>query len=225
VPSAAINTDRDATAQAVRILRDMIMSRRLGPGYQLRQDDLAEEMGLSRSPLREAFRTLEADGLLTHVPNHGYFVVRLRSAELQQIYLMRRLLEKQLLKSLRSPSGAELASLRRENDRMGKFVQDGNVTGLLQANRQFHFGIFALSSLDLVIRQVERLWHMSESYRAAYLWLPAAQQRIIVEHKALVDALEAGDVEGLIRVADGHRSAAEASVLALLRGEEGDHSH
>jgi DNA-binding GntR family transcriptional regulator len=222
VLSPVIDAEVDATARAVRILRDMVISRRLGPGQQLRQDGLAEEMGLSRSPLREALRTLETEGLLVHQPNQGYFVVRLRAADLQQIYLMRRLLEAELLGAARRPSPSELDLLRDENRRIETLVADGNLTQVLRANRRFHFGIFALSPLELVTRQVERLWHLSESYRTAYLWQPAAQARIIAEHSSMLTALAHGDTATLIRVADRHRSAAEASVIALLRDEEGD---
>lgn len=218
--SAVTDADLDATTRAVRTLRAMVMSRQIGPGQQLRQDDLAEEIGLSRSPLREALRTLETEGLLVHVPNQGYFVVRLRSGELQQIYLMRRLLEAEILKTLRRPSSHDLAALRAENERIKAFVSEGSSMRVLQANRRFHFTLFALSPLDLVIRQVERLWQLSESYRAAYLWMPDAQERIIEEHLAMISALERGEVEALIGVADAHRAAAEASVISLLRDEE-----
>jgi DNA-binding GntR family transcriptional regulator len=220
--SADTYTERDATARAVRALREMVMSRRIGPGQQLRQDELAEEMGLSRSPLREALRMLETEGLLVHMPNQGYFVARLRSAELKQIYLMRRLLETELLRTLRRPSTGDLSALRAENERMRKSVASGRLTEVLQDNRSLHFGIFILSPLELVTRQVERLWNLSESYRAAYLWLPAARERIIAEHSLMIDALEAGDVEELVALADSHRSAAEASVIGLLLGEEGE---
>jgi DNA-binding GntR family transcriptional regulator len=204
------------------MLRDMVMTRRIVPGQQLRQDGLAGEMGFSRSPLREAMRTLEAEGLLVHQPNQGYFVVRLRSTALQQIYLMRRLLETELFKTARKPSAEDLSTLRAENQQIQANVAEGNMTQVLLANRRFHFGIFALSPLDLVMRQVERQWHLSESYRAAYLWLPTAQERIIEEHVAMIAALESGDIKSLIAVADRHRSAAEAGVIRLLRGEEGE---
>jgi DNA-binding GntR family transcriptional regulator len=220
VPSTITVLEQDATARAVRILRDMVMSRRIGPGQQLRQDGLAEKMGLSRSPLREALRTLETEGLLVHVPNQGYFVARLRSSDLRQIYLMRRLLETELLKSVRAPSTEELSKVRDENERIHQSVRDGNLAQVLRANRKFHFCIFALSPLDLVMRQVERLWHQSESYRAVYLWVPAAQEQIIAEHLAMIAALESHDVKGLIAVADRHRSTAEAAVIGILRGEE-----
>lgn len=221
--SAVSDLEQDATGRAVRFLRDMVMSRRIGPGQQLRQDGLAEAMGLSRSPLREALRTLETEGLLVHVPNQGYFVARLRASDLRQIYLMRRLLETEVFRTLRAPSSEELLKLSDENERIHQSARDGNLAQVLRANRTFHFGIFALSPLDLVMRQIERLWHLSESYRAAYLWLPTAQEQIVADHIAMIAALESYDVEELIAVADRHRSTAEVAVVGLLRGEEASH--
>jgi DNA-binding GntR family transcriptional regulator len=99
-------------------------------------------------------------------------------------------------------------------------VARSDVAAVLEANRRLHFAIFALSPLELVVRQVAQLWHRSESYRAAYLWLPEAQERITAEHAAMLRALEADDLAGLLATADRHRSTAEASVMRLLASEE-----
>ncbi len=220
-PVAAAAVEGDATTRAVRTLRDMVMNRRLAPGQQLRQDSLAEELGLSRSPLREALRMLETEGLLEHLPNQGYFVTRLRSADMQQIYLMRRLLETELYRSLRRPHQQDLSRIRAIHREIGERIDGGDVTGVLEGNRRFHFEIFQLSPLAVITRHVERLWRQSESYRAVYLFLPETQRRIETEHGMMLRCIETDDIPQLIRVADAHRAAAEKSVVALLRGEQG----
>jgi len=222
VPSVAIDTELDATARAVSTLRDMLVNRRLAPGQQLRQDSLAEQLGLSRSPLREALRILESEGFLWHQPNHGYFVTRLRSAEMHQIYLMRRLLETELLTSVRRPTPDEVRTLWQENELMRSSSAAGDLNSVLRGNLRFHFGIFSLSPLDMVARQVQRLWHLSEPYRSTYLWLPETQQRILTDHAAMISALAEGELDELVAIADRHRSAAQRSVVAFLRSEEGD---
>ena len=219
MPATPLAVEADATQRAVRILRDMIMSRRLAPGEQLRQDHLADAMGLSRSPLREALRMLETEGLLSHVPNQGYFVVRLSSSDLRQVYLMRRLLETELYRTLRRPAAGEMQAIRRTHREIREGVGREDVTAVLEANRRFHFSIFELSPLGLVMRQVAHLWHVSESYRAAYLWLPEAQRRIVAEHASMLQCLETGDRRGLMQIADRHRAAAESTVVRLLGGE------
>ena len=214
--TAEVLVETDATTRAVRMLRDMIMSRRLAPGQQLRQDHLAEAIGLSRSPVREALRTLETEGLLSHIPNQGYFVVRLSSSEMRQIYLMRRLLETELYRTLRKPAAVELRAIRSIHGEIRDAVTRDDVTTVLGANRRLHFSLFALSPLELVTRQVAQLWHRSESYRAAYLWLPEAQRRIIAEHASMLRCLETHDIRNLIAIADRHREAAETRVIKLL---------
>ncbi len=164
---------------------------------------------------------LETEGLLEHLPNQGYFVTRLRSADMQQIYLMRRLLETELYRSLRRPQREDLARIRALHRQIGERIERGDLSGVLEGNRRFHFEIFRLSPLDVITTQVERLWRQSESYRAVYLFLPETQRRIDTEHALMLRHIETNDISGLIRVADAHRAAAETSVVALLRGEEG----
>ena len=219
--AAVAAAETDATTRAVRTLRDMVMNRRLAPGEQLRQDSLADELGLSRSPLREALRMLETEGLLEHLPNQGYFVTRLRSDDMKQIYLMRRLLETELYRTLRTPEREDVSRMRAAHREIGEHIRRNDLSGVLEGNRRFHFLVFGLSPLVVITRQVERLWRQSESYRAVYLCLPEAQKRIEAEHAMMLRSIEANDMRGLIRVADRHRAAAESSVVALLRGQEG----
>jgi DNA-binding GntR family transcriptional regulator len=87
---------------------------------------------------------------------------------------------------------------------------------MLSANRGFHDALFALSPLDLVVAQVRRLWNLSHPYQATYLWLPDTRDRVVEEHEAMIDALRQGDRRTLVKLADAHRAAAEATVLGLL---------
>jgi DNA-binding GntR family transcriptional regulator len=205
-----------ATVRAVDELREMMIRRKLMPGEQVRQEELAEMLGISRSPLREALRTLENEGFVRHAMNQGYFVTRLSAGELNQIYLMRRLLEEQVLRSAERPSEEQLAALSDANAAVAQAAADGAVIDVLVANRQFHFEMFALSPLDLVIREVERLWNLSESYRAAYLWLPETKRRIVDEHGEMVDALRAYDLDRLVSIVYRHTEASREAVIQLL---------
>ncbi len=203
-----------ATQRATDAVRSMIVRRSLAPGQQVRQDGLAEELGLSRSPLREALRALESEGLVRYAPNRGYVVTRLSDRELRQIYLMRMLLEPAVLRSIAAPAPGVLEQLALINDE----VRDaGPGAELLSANRRFHFAIFALSDLDVVVEQLERLWNRAAPYQAAYVAQPLVRGRIVAEHAAMLEALKRDDLTALIEIADGHRAVAEATVLATLQ--------
>jgi DNA-binding GntR family transcriptional regulator len=213
-------TNRDeemnATAKATSAVRDMIMRRRLLPGQQIRQEQISKTLNLSRSPLREALRTLEAEGFVRLVSNQGYFVVEFSASELKQMYLVRRLLEAELLKTVREPTDEDVKVLRAHNQAVAAGVDAGSITQMLRANREFHFALLGMSPLSLVLREVERLWHLSEFYRAGYLWLPETRTRIVVEHDEMIDALAAGDLDRLVALAARHRHASEETVLSLL---------
>jgi DNA-binding GntR family transcriptional regulator len=210
----------DLTRRAVEALRELIVRRELAPGQKIRQVELAERLGLSRSPLREALSSLEAEGLLAHLPQRGYVVARLHVDHLAQVYRMRELLEAEVLRTARRPTPHELAQLRALNAEIAEALADGSLDRMLAANRAFHLALFALSPLGLVRREIERLWNISEPYRAAYLCLPQTRRRIIREHAAMLEALERGDTARVVRLADRHRAAAAATVTALLAAEQ-----
>ena len=92
----------------------------------------------------------------------------------------------------------------------------GNVTAMLQANREFHVAIFDLSPLRMFNREVRRLWQVSEGYRATYLWLPETRRRIVDEHGAIIAALHAFDLDAVVELSAAHRSASEDVVIGLL---------
>ncbi len=219
--SSVVSTDQttDLTREAIEALREMIVRRQLAPGAQIRQVELASRLGLSRSPLRQALSALETEGLVTHEQQRGYFVARMSVDHLSQIYRMRELLETELLRTVRVPEASELAPLAARNDEIAAAMADGDVAGMLVANRAFHFALFELSPLGAIRQDVERLWNTSEPYRATYLWQPTTRRRIIREHEQMLAALARGDRTRLVQIADRHRGAARAAVTELLAVE------
>lgn len=205
-----------ATEQATDAVRALIFGRELLPGEQIRQDSLSARLGLSRSPLREALCLLTSEGLVTYSPRQGYFVSRLRREELRQIYLMREVLERELLNRMPEVSESVADHLESLNDEMRRCAGQGAITRLLAANREFHAAILRLAGMEMVCRQVQTLWGLSESYRANYLWAPDHRARVIDEHAAMVRAIRVHDIPSLVRIADRHRSASEDAVHGML---------
>ena len=206
------------TLQAADQIRDLIVRRVLLPGEKIRQVELASRVGVSRSPLREALRTLESEGIVSYEVNRGYVVSRLDRHDMEQIYRMRALLEEELLRTIVRPDARSLEVIAKHNDEMVAAIDAANVSAMLEANRSFHFAIFELSPLDLFRREVRRLWQLSEGYRATYLWLPETRARIVSEHAAMVAALREFDPGRLVELGAQHRSASEDVVVGLLAG-------
>src|ERR1700730_8961941 len=178
------------TLEAAAQIRGLIIDRVLLPGEKIRQVELAERIGVSRSPLREALRTLESEGVVAYEINRGYVVARVGDDDLAQIYRMRELLEDELLRTVQRPDTAVLNELKDLNDKMMISIDERNVTEVLRYNRDFHFGIFDLSPLGQIRKEVSRLWQMSDIYSATW-WRrqPEAKKGIKNEERAVISAL------------------------------------
>ena len=195
------------TLQAAAQIRGLIIDRVLLPGEKILQVELAERIGVSRSPLREALRTLESEGVVAYEINRGYVVARIGDDDLAQIYRMRELLENELLRTVQRPSAELLARLKELNDKMMVAIDERDVTEVLRYNREFHFAIFDLSPLSQIRKEVARLWQMSDIYSAAW-WRrqPEARKRIGAEHRAVISALRKFDLDKLVEICATHRT-------------------
>ena len=207
-----------AVATAVEGIRNLIRERELLPGEPIRQQDMAERLGMSRVPVREALGALQTEGIVRHSRNQGYFVAKFSAAELEQIYLMRGLLETALLSAIEWPEPERLEEIKALNERIAQAGEDDDVARVVVLNRQFHEAIFTLSPLRRVHHEVNRLWEMSDSYRALYLYGRAARTRIAAEHRSMLDAIERRDLGALLAAVDEHRSAALEEVAGMLGG-------
>lgn len=202
--------------RAVEQIRYMLRTQELLPGQSLRQEALAELLGMSRVPVREALKALESEGVLRHVPNAGYTVTRLSSDELRQTYLMRAALEATVLRELPRLSGTtidELTSLNNEIDEAAKSV---DILRVIELNHAFHFALFRASGLHLIVDEIERVWKMTEAYRAVYLYDESARRRIVREHRRLISAVRRGHSEKAVAIMDEHRDATRIHLAPTL---------
>lgn len=194
----------------------MIISGELLPGQQIRQESMAERLGVSRLPIREALRQLTADGLVRHTPNVGYMVTKLSQSEFDQIYLMRKALESTVLGSLKTPTAEQIGALEELREKIEACANVLDLTGMQHWNREFHFAMFRLSELNLVINEIEKLWDWASPYHAVYLFSPESRQSVLDEHAGMLAALEAGDIETLIHLMDEHRHGSETQMGIAL---------
>lgn len=210
---------RAQAAERVELeLRKMIMSVELLPGQQIRQESMAERLGVSRLPVREALRQLTADGLVSHVPNVGFAVARLSQAEFDQIYLMRRLLETELILRLPRPSQEQLQHLAALGDEVAAAAERLDLVEMRLRNHAFHFEIFRLSGLGLVIDELEKLWNWAAPYHTIYLYSADSRRTILEEHEAMIQALRDGDNTRLAELMHQHRHGSETQLGAMLSG-------
>lgn len=201
----ATNKQGGAMARTLEALKALIASGQLSPGEQIRQEEMAEQLNVSRVPLREAMNVLAHQGMLQHRPNQGYFVTKRSAAERAQINRMLHLLENELMTSIEWPDASTLASLRELNAQMRKQAGSADTWPLIQLNRQFHFTIFSLSPHHLILEEVKRLWPLVEPLLWVKFEHPEAREQTLLEHDALIAALEARDMDRCTAEMKQHR--------------------
>ncbi|MER6097981.1 GntR family transcriptional regulator [Streptomyces sp. NPDC001728] len=217
--SSAVQKRRPQTAQqfVLEELRRAITSGELRPGGQIRQDALAARFEVSRVPLREALKALEAEGLVVHHIHRGYFVAELSLSDLEEIYRIRELLETEAVRmAVRLlPDGivAVLEGVQREVERA---AEEGDVTAMAASNRRFHFTLIEASGMPRLVRLIATLWDSTDAYRSLYYTEDPHRKQAVREHRAVISALRQGDEEATVRWLDEHRAHAVAALRAVL---------
>ncbi|MFF5503544.1 GntR family transcriptional regulator [Streptomyces roseolus] len=222
--SGAVERRRPQTAQqfVLEELRGAITSGELRPGAPIRQDALAARLQVSRVPLREALKALEAEGLVVHHVHRGYFVAQLSLADLEEIYRIRALLETEAVgRSLALPPDGfyeTLAGIQREVERA---AAAGDVTAMAEANRRFHFALVEACGMPRLVRMITTLWDSTDAYRSLYYTDPAHRSQAVHEHRAVLDSILRNDRADALHRLDDHRAHAVTALRAVLPPQEG----
>lgn len=199
-PQAANASERIAAQ-----LRAAILAGEIAPGERIRQEEVAERLGTSRLPVREALRMLEAEGLTELTANKGARVPRLDPAELDVLYRMRERLEPlALTESLPQLSRADIERLEAIHEQI---VADDDVREFLVLDRAFHLGMYAGCPSGQLRSTVERLWNSTQAYRRAFMSLDGRKHRLEVvdhEHRLILDAVSRRDPVDAERYVGGH---------------------
>ncbi|MCU4653726.1 GntR family transcriptional regulator [Roseibacterium sp. SDUM158016] len=210
------HTDASQGHDAYTRLLSEIRQGRLGPGDRLTETELAQRLGTSRTPVREAIRLLEADGLVTHTPRVGAVIRQLDYAEITELYEMRAVLEGTAARfAARAAYPSEIDEMAAINAEMA--AAKGDVERLYEANRQFHDILrnaarnrFLLSAVQAVQKTLLILGPstMEEGGRA---------EAAIAEHEALIAALRAHDGDAAEAAMRAHIEAAHRARQRQLR--------
>ena len=196
-------------------LRQLVLTGTLLPGEKLNQADLAERLGVSRVPVREALASLRAEGLVEARTNSGFTVVRPTVEDLAEIYLMRALLEDALLATV-DLGAIDVDGLIGLNHRLAELDPVAQFAEYREVNERFHFAIFDASPQRMVRRQVTQLWTLSEFYRSIYIRTDTAHRRVIDDHERIAEAIASGDREALIALSGEHRAETREWMAQVL---------
>lgn len=210
--------DEPHGAAAYRRLLDEIRRGTLPPGARLRETDLAERLGISRTPVREAIRLLEADGLVTHTPRLGATVRRLGHGEVVELYEMRAVLEGTAARlAARSASMVEIDELAALNAAMAGAPGPEAARDL---NRQFHHTLQQAARNRYLGRTMAAIGKTLLILGPTTLADPARAAAVVAEHDAILTALAGRDGAGAEAAMRAHIEAALKLRLRELRSRE-----
>lgn len=198
-------------------VRQRIIDGRYPPGTRIIERELAEELQVSRIPIREAFRTLESEGFVEVVPRRGVIVGRLSERDVEQLFDVREALEVLACRrAAEAVTKAELRRMRQLLDRCRKAIDAGNQAEVGRLNSGFHDQLIALARNDLLAGLLEPL-------QGRLHWLFRQNddpETLLREHVELLDAIGSGDPDRAAEQALNHVRRNRALALRLLFGDE-----
>jgi DNA-binding GntR family transcriptional regulator len=198
------------------VLRRAIREGQLKPGQNLLQQELAQQFGVSRIPLREALRTLAAEGLVTLEMGIGGVVTRLDRDEIQELYELRLMLEPQLAPAI--VAGCSQVDVRRLADaatEMERYSPD-HKEAWATANFNFHRSMYEVTNRPHTVRLITQILNLVEPYSRLYVYGLDALGRVQHEHHGMVEAISSRDVAGLESMIRLHLEGARDGLLSRM---------
>lgn len=216
--AAAVTPAHSMAEAAYRTIRQRILDNAWAPGTQALESALALELGMSRTPLREALLRLEAEGLVAVIPRHGMRVLPVSPGDMREIYQVLSSLEStaaELVARARPPA-AELAPLEKASRDMEKALRRDDLDAWAEADERFHRHLVELCGNAKLAAIVFNHWDRAHRARMVTLRMRARPLRSTREHLAIVAAIRRGDAVRAGALYRAHRERAGAELTALL---------
>jgi DNA-binding GntR family transcriptional regulator len=212
---------RNASAVAADLIRDAIADGRLEPGRRLKEEELARELGISRTPVREALLVLQTEGVLESAPNRGATVRAYEADDLDDLYQLRAVLEGFAARRAATRiSAPDVTRLRESCERFVALRADADVAELVRENMLFHDVILDAASSERLTQMVRKVVQLPLVYRSYYWYSP--EQKLISEHyhRQLTSAMAGRDAERAEIVMKEHVLEARDFLIAQFRARE-----
>ncbi len=188
-----------------QLIKNAILTRQIAPGNQLFESAIAAKVNASRTPIRSAITKLEAEGLVTVIPNKGAFIVQPTIDEMIQAFELRKVLEDMAIREGYTKMGtSDIERLKHQTEEMGKAFQEGNILLYHEQNKAFHLVMAKASGNRYLIDFMEQILNQITIYMVLYDVFSGNDENDIVEHNKVIQLLEANDKESLHNVITKH---------------------
>jgi DNA-binding GntR family transcriptional regulator len=201
-------------ASMVIALEDDIVLGRLHPRERLIEEELLERFGTTRHLIRQALAELDRMGLIERIPNRGALVRSYTSSEVEELYVLRDVLETGAASRIKLPLPADdLAELKELQVVHDEMVAQADLTGIFRANLAFHRKLFSCCDNSFLVDAIEAAAQRAHGIRFFVLTGPQEREKSRLEHHAMIAAIENNDGASLVKLCRDHLPASKNAYL------------
>jgi DNA-binding GntR family transcriptional regulator len=199
-------------------IREAIIVGELKPGERLMEVQLADKMGVSRTPVREAIRKLELEGLVEMLPRKGAHVADLSVKDIMDVLEVRSTLDG-LASSLSASriTDEEIKELKHLNNQFENYIEKGNTQGMIKKDVEFHDVIYRSSRNDKLIQISNNLREQVQRFRVIYIKDYSSSRELIKEHADIYEAITLRDPEAAMKLAQKHIKNQEVAIIKAIK--------
>ncbi|WP_052699211.1 GntR family transcriptional regulator [Hyphomicrobium sp. 99] len=203
------------------VVRQAILAGRLMPGTELPERKLADELSVSRTPVREALFVLQGEGLIDLIPGRCARVREVSTEEIEEIFVLRRLLETHAVKrAAKLRNASKIKSIEDTLAAQKRLGQSGSVLEQAQADLAFHKAVAEAAGSQLLVTLVCRVFAITVTYRFAYKYSAPRTSRVFKQHSAIFDAIKSGNGSEAESLMSQHIKESSELVLKNVLGNQ-----
>jgi GntR family transcriptional regulator of gluconate operon len=216
-----LQAPRSLAEDAADRIREQILAGGFRQGEHLVEAKIAEQLNISRGPVREAFKLLRAEGLLNEEPRRGTFVVSLSADDVREIYGLRAALEGRAARLIaRAHDPATIEQLRTLADAIDKAVATGDAAAVSRADLAFHEGLCALCGNSRILEVFDRYVPTLRALLRLDERVLRSLDEVSNQHRPFVEAIEAGEEETAARLLAEHAEHAGELIAGVVAANE-----
>lgn len=202
-------------------IRDAILKGTLKPGERVSEPDLAERFGISRTPIREAFRQLESEGYLQVIPRKGAVVASLSERDVEEFYAIKIILEGFAARmAAEKLTDKDIERLEAINEKLEEIVKDGDVKTFFRVHNEFHEVFIKAAGNEKLFEMINQLVMKFKRLRLASLSHPGRMEFSVEEHRNMIEAFKNNDGERADQLVK-HAATKGADVLIQSMAQAG----
>lgn len=209
-------------------IREAILKGTLKPGERVSEPELAERFGISRTPIREAFRQLESEGYLVVIPRKGAVVASLSERDVMEFYAIKSILEGHAARiAAERMTERDLERLETINNRLQQIAGDGDIKTFFRIHNEFHELFIKASGNDKLVELINHLVLKFNRLRLASLAQPGRMDISVQEHRKIIEAFRKHDgelAENLVRRTATIGAEVLIQSLAQEQGKKAEHT-